>query len=277
MALSRPLSLLTLGLGLTFLPTSSDAQAQSSSPPGVVLKQAVVTQIRPPQGEAWRTPHLGSTRIPLTLRQALEPHDLLVTGEGVWVQLLLPPVTQVWIGPKSQVLLKNLSPQEGPSTVELLVGKVRATLGSLLSSGEEPFFLQAETVFAAPRGTDFLMERSERRTLELTVLEGEVALGREGQPDVRIRAGEGVTLSLDGPLPLPGVRSSAELEQKRQGPTGGFTLEDSLSNEVPSSHWPSLGAGLEDISTGRTFDPVLEGILPLLVPPARTWTVEVRP
>lgn len=308
MVYTRHIPLLILGLSLYVIPIRTLAQASGASagpplpPTGVpqanpsaprsqpTASSAValstellptVTQVRPAQGEAWRIPHRGTARVPLQVRQRLEPNDLLITGEGVWVQLLLPPITQVWIGPRTQVLLKNLAPQHESSTVELLVGKVRATLGSLLGGGEESFFLQAETVYAAPRGTDFLMERTDRRGLELTVFEGEVALGREGGPEVHVLAGQGLRLSLDGPLPAPETRSEAELSQKRQGPAGGFSLgELSAEGGGPSRTAPSLpalDAGLRDAGAGNTLDPAQSAPLPLLVPPPRTWTVEIHP
>ena len=306
MVYSRHIPLLMLGLSLYVVPIRAVAHAAGAlgapaepQPPPAVLPQTKaapsspapvthsatlkpsVTQIRPAHGEAWRIPHLGTSRVPLLVRQGLEPNDLLITGEGVWVQLLLPPITQVWIGPRTQVLLKNLAHQDEASTVELLVGKVRATLGSLLGAGEESFFLQAETVFAAPRGTDFLMERTDRRGLELTVFEGEVALGREGGPEVRVLAGQGLRLSLDGPLPEPETRSEAELAQKRQGPVGGFSLGDGAQEgDGPpraASPLPSPDAGLRDLGLGTALDPGQSAPLPLLVPPPRTWTVEIHP
>lgn len=235
-------------------------------------QQVVVTQVRPASGQAWRTPYGQDIRQPLVIQQALQSRDLIITGTDTWVQLLFRPGCQVWIGPDSRVLVKNLQYGANDGQVEVLFGKLRATIGSLLGLSEEHFSVTAESVFAAPRGTDFLVERTPNGPLELAVLEGQVEVGNAVGERLLLNEGQHVAVSLQGTLnPIPLAALTPERIRRFQQP--------GVQVQTPASPGAiSLPTGPSPLPT--SWDPTT-GNLPLtppvVIPPPRPWVVELNP
>lgn len=248
---------------------SSQPLLAQSTPTTLPQTQVVVTQVRPANGQAWRTPHQQATRLPLVVQQTLAPQDLVTTGAETWVQLLFRPACQVWIAPNSRVLIRNLQHNTDGGQLELLVGKVRATVGSLLGLSEEHFSITAESVFAAPRGTDFIAERTVSNQLEVTVLEGVVEVGNQAGDRAMVSPGQTMLVSLMGPL-APAVSTIGVEERRRATTQPGFVVRTPSMPPVVlefSENGHSSGGS----SDGSSLAP------PVAIPPIRPWTVELKP
>jgi len=251
----------TPGTSTTAVPASPDGG-----------QPVVVTQVRPASGQAWRTPYGQDIRLPLVVQQSLQSRDLIVTGTDTWVQLLFRPSCQVWIGPDSRVLVKNLQYGANDGQVEVLFGQLRATIGSLLGLSEEHFSVTAESVFAAPRGTDFVVERAPDGPLEIAVLEGQVEVGNAAGERLLLNEGQHMSVSLQGmlnPLPLPAL--SGERLKRLQ-------LPGVLVQTPPATGANALPTGPSPLHA--SWDPT-NGTLPLtppvVIPPPRPWVVELNP
>jgi hypothetical protein len=139
--------------------------------------------------------------MPLQLRSPVGEQDLLETGSTTWVQLFFPPACQVWIAPNSKVLVSRLVPESGMSaTLQVVIGQVRATIGSLLGYPEQVFGVEAESVYAAPRGTDFVVVREAPGRSQVVVIEGAVELSGQALGSLRLEAGQLARLGEGGQL-----------------------------------------------------------------------------
>lgn len=237
-----------------------------------VAPEVVVTQVRPASGQAWRTPSGQEIRLPLVVKQTLQNQDLITTGPDTWVQLLFRPSCQVWIGPNSRVLVKNLQYGANDGQVELIFGKVRATLGSLLGLSEEHFSVTAESVFAAPRGTDFVAERATGGPLHIAVLEGLVEVGNASGERVQLQEGSHMAFALEGPLnPTPLPNLTVELVKQYKQP--GLQVQLPPVSTLPQAPvLPGAAQGvLEPTANSSPLAP------PVVIPPPRPWAVELNP
>lgn len=250
------------------VPSSTQGGAAGSSPTSL-LHQAgavIVTRLQPVGGDAQWTPagHQPSRR--LEVGQSLQRGDLISTGPEVWVQLLIVPACQVWIAPNSRILVGNLGNDSENLSLELLLGRVRATFGSLLGDVEERFSITAESVFAAPRGTDFTVERLPSGGLIVQVVEGEVSVGNRAGEGLRLPVGRAVEVQLSGSLSP--VSRPLKLEPEKWTP--------------PASVWLGRGALPLTVPTGSSALPgaaqtELPLTPPLALPPSQPWWVELKP
>lgn len=242
--------------------TAPDVRASRVHPDGTV----VVTRIQPSPAGARLTPAGSEQSRALEVGQTLQSGDLITTGPETWVQLLFVPACQVWLAPAGQVLVGNLRSEEENIGLELMLGRLRTTFGSLLGDLEERFSITAESVFAAPRGTDFTVERLSTGALLVQVVEGEVAVGNRGGEGLRLPVGRAVEVQLQGALSP--VSRPLKLEPERWSPPASVKLGRSdLPLTLPTPVSPLPGAA----QTELPLTP------PLPLPPAQPWTVELKP
>ncbi|MFM7200945.1 MAG: FecR domain-containing protein [Myxococcota bacterium] len=251
-------------------PSASSAQGVPTGPASASLLQqagaVIVTRLQPVGGDAQWTPAGQQPSRRLEVGQSLQRGDLISTGPEVWVQLLFVPACRVWIAPNSRILVGNLGNDSENLSLELLLGRVRATFGSLLGDVEERFSITAESVFAAPRGTDFTVERLPSGGLIVQVVEGEVAVGNRAGEGLRLPVGRAVEVQLSGSLSP--VSRPLKLEPEKWTP--------------PASVWLGRGALPLTVPAGSSALPGAAQIElpltpPLALPPTQPWVVELKP
>lgn len=206
-------------------------------------------------------------------KELLEQNALVCTGPGVSVLLFFPPSAQVWIGPNSRVDVSGYVPDQ-PSWIELMLGRVRATFG-FNESGLPEFRVKAGSVFAAPFGTDFLIERAANGAVEVTVLEGSVQVGGGDGAPVKVEAGLSVSATPEGRVGTPERVPGERLEQRTRLTTPTVLLQrPGLGLEIPRR---------DAVSTAPRYfdrDPSIrapESIPPMIVVPALTTEFVLPP
>lgn len=206
----------------------------------------VVTRIAPPKGRAWLERDLS----PLQTLQRIGVEDVLCTDSSTWVQLLFLPSSQVWIGPDSRIAIAAYAPHASPqtSTLRVLTGWLRLTVGHL-GLGRQEFLIDAESVLAAPRGTDIAVTRSPLGEVIVSVTAGEAMVKNRAGNTQRVAAGQRILVDGAGQMTLRPIviepRTTAKKRPARptygegvrldppESATTSEALESARSNRLP--------------------------------------------
>mgnify|MGYP004701150525 CR=1 FL=1 len=169
------------------------AQGLGTRPAAVAISHKGSVEIR--QGGQW-------LRVPEGEPLIAEPGTPIRTGAAgsVTLQLSNHPGT-VRVGPDSELTMP-----EGPSPLELLLGKIKLEV-------KEKFQVRTPAAVCAVRGTAFRVDHPENGSTTVTVTEGSVEVSRpDGQDSVLVGAGQQVTVA---PGHSPGHPVEIPIENKR--------------------------------------------------------------
>ncbi|MBE0502931.1 MAG: FecR domain-containing protein [Desulfuromonadales bacterium] len=182
------------------------AQGIGTRPAAVAISHKGSVEIR--QGGQW-------LRVPEGEPIIAEPGTPIRTGADGYVTLQLSnrPGT-VRVGPNSELTLP-----EGPSPLELLLGKIKLEVVKL--SKAENFQVRTPAAAMAVRGTAFRIAHPENGSTTVTVTEGSVEVSRpDGEDSVLVAAGQQVTVapghSPAHPVEIPAENKGDEWEEEKE-------------------------------------------------------------
>jgi tetratricopeptide (TPR) repeat protein/outer membrane receptor protein involved in Fe transport len=130
---------------------------------------------------------------PAMLRQSLLPEDVVRTGPGSRVAILLVDESQIKVNANSTLAIKQVGPRPGrpvPAALGLLQTILNLLSGEIwIRSRVEPFEIQTPVATATIRGTEMNLSIGPADAARLAVLEGLVEF-RNPQGSVLVAAGE---------------------------------------------------------------------------------------
>jgi tetratricopeptide (TPR) repeat protein len=136
---------------------------------------------------------------PAKLRQSLLPEDVVRTGPGSRVAILLGDESQIKVNANSTLAIKQIGPSPGrpvPAALGLLQTILNLLSGEIwIRSRVQPFEIQTPAATATIRGTEMNLSIVPANAARLAVLEGAVEF-RNPQGSVLVAAGEQATAKI---------------------------------------------------------------------------------
>ena len=139
----------------------------------------------------------GAGTLPATADAPVETTDHIRTGADSRAEIVFSDNSVMTVGPESEVAIASFAPaaEEPNAILDLLSGIVRVTVNAATDWGR--FEVRTATAVASVRGTDYLVELSDKGSA-VFVAEGRVAVSsRVGAGTVIIREGQGVDVTAE--------------------------------------------------------------------------------
>jgi hypothetical protein len=241
----RALAVLAAGaIAFLVLLAPEIASAQTPTPVGTVMAvsgKVTVTRL---------------AAIPRTLKfgDTLYPHDVIETHKGGIARILLGGKTTVTVRELSRLELRDEAHTDGVRyTVELMAGKVRASVARALMRSGEQVEVRTRNAVASVRGTDFIVEAAERPAPAGAF--GLVAARDVGEriPDGGARSDETVVVTLAGAVevanPLAGANRAERIRTDEAARISG--RGEPIRLQVQGSDVESL---LEGLTPARLYE-----------------------
>src|ERR687895_2103043 len=126
----------------------------------------------------------------VSLHEALQPGDVVRTGPGSWIAILLADGSQVKINVNSQLLLKQVASPTRHVAMRLMQSLLRLFRGEIwIRSLAEPLEIETFAAVATIRGTELNLAVEPVEAARLTVVEGVVEF-HNPEGSVRVAAKE---------------------------------------------------------------------------------------
>ncbi|AMC35783.1 FecR domain-containing protein [Janthinobacterium sp. B9-8] len=133
----------------------------------------------------------GGVKKPLAPQIQLLPSDRIITGAGARVYVQLPEGSRVKLGENANLQLDQLNEANGKdgnvfkAALKMVTGAFRFTTNTLNKSAQRDVSVTVSTVTAGIRGTD-LWGKADVDKNVVCLLEGKIAVGAEGHPQVEL-------------------------------------------------------------------------------------------
>ncbi|MFC7418351.1 FecR domain-containing protein [Iodobacter arcticus] len=133
----------------------------------------------------------GGVKKPLAPQMQLLPSDRIITGAGARVYVQLPEGSRVKLGENANLQLDQLNEANGKdgnvfkAALKMVTGAFRFTTNTLNKSAQRDVSVTVSTVTAGIRGTD-LWGKADVDKNVVCLLEGKIAVGAEGHPQVEL-------------------------------------------------------------------------------------------
>jgi|JI10StandDraft_1071094.scaffolds.fasta_scaffold196075_2 hypothetical protein len=144
----------------------------------------------------------GASTLSGAVDAPVEVTDRIRTGADSRAEITFSDNSVMTVGPDSEVAIASFAPaaEESNAVLDLLSGIVRVTVNAATDWGR--FEVRTATAVASVRGTDYLVELTEKGSA-VFVAEGRVAVSsRVGAGSVVIREGQGVDVSAEYTPPV---------------------------------------------------------------------------